>query len=282
MKEAELKGARALLNRSEFIELVSVLEGIKPGMRLCRAGKRAGDLSELVSQLGLFEGESAYAVEEAITSGKFVHTPRRLTRRPEKEDRRFVYVGADPLTIRLLKAFDLMDSRRFGLTMGYPDCCVEFFIRNFSRHRHFDLVPEIGLGNGRGYFPLLNYACRHFDYRLLSHFPCRWDCESSLKLARQTLQALQRHDPKLAQETLYWLESDVIYSPQFVIAVKDTTREENVLSLRKGFYRITGNLEADTVRFEQESATLIKDRITIREVRPYQWLPFQTKQTLLV
>lgn len=264
------------------MELTSILEGIKPGMRLCRTGKQAADLSELVSQLGLFEGESAYAVEDAITSGRFVHTPRRLARKPEEEDRRFVYVGADQLTIGLLKAFDLVDSRRFGLTLGYPECCVEFFVRHFSRNRHFDLVPEIGLGNGRGYLPLLNYACRHFDYRLLSHFPCRWDCESSYKLARQTLQALQRHDPELAQETVYWLESDVIYSLELVIAVKNTPREENILSLRKGLYLITGNLEAETVLFEQESAVLIKDNTTIARVRPYQWLPFQSGQALMV
>lgn len=281
VKEKQFKRARALLSKSEFTELVSVLEGIKPGMRLCCTGRRAVDLSELVSQVGLVESQSTYAIEDEITSGGVVHTSRRLRRKPEREDRRFVYISADRFTIGLMKAFDMKDNRRFGLTLGYPECCVDFFARRFSQDHHYDLVPDIA-SHDRGYLPLLNYACRHFDYRLLSHFPCRWDCESSYGLALQTLQALRRHDPELAQETLYWLESDVIYSPEIVIAVKETPREGNILSLRKGLYRITGKLEPDTLRFEQESVVLMRDNTTIGELRPTQWLPFQSGKASMV
>lgn len=277
VREEQLKRARALLKKSEFVELVSVLEGIKPGMCLCCTGKQAADLSELTSELNLFKSESTYAVKDEIAAGEFVHTWRGLPKKPGREDRRFVYIGADRFTVGLLKAFDAKDNRRFGLSLGYPECCVNFFTRNFSRI-HFDLVPEIGLSNGRGYRPFLNCACRHFDYRLLSYFPCSWDCESSYRLAGETLQALRRHDPELARETLYWLESDVVYSPEMVIAVKNTPREGNILSLRKDLYRITGKLEADMLRFENGAALLLKGKKTVAELKPYQWLPFQSEQ----
>ena len=278
MREDQRRRARSLLSRSEFLELVSVLEGIKPGMRLCCTGEQLADITELLGQMGLFASESPYAVENRIATGGVVHTSRLVRRVPGREDLRFVYIGPDRLIIGLLKAFDMKDDRRFGLSLGYPECCVDFFAKTFSTTNCFDLVPKIGLRNARGYNPLLNSACRHFDYRLLSHFPCSWDCEFSDKIARGTLEALRRHDAELARETLYWLETDVVYSPQVVIAVKDSPKKGRALSLRKGAYQVTGKFEADTVSFEKEAALLMKGGQVLVELMPYQWLPFQSER----
>jgi hypothetical protein len=120
MREEQRKRARSLLGISGFTELAAVIEGVKPGIRSCATGKKAAEISDLASELNLCFEESTYGVEDGIATGGIVHTLRRLPRRPEKEDRRFIYIGVDNLAIHFMKTFDTRDHRRVGFSLGYP------------------------------------------------------------------------------------------------------------------------------------------------------------------
>lgn len=89
------------------------------------------------------------------------------------------------------------DHRSLGLLLGYPECCIMFFIENFSAE-NADLVKP----SDNAY---TNLSLRDKDYVLLSHFPCSPRCSGSLLLAEKYLEAIKKHDPEYANELLMML-----------------------------------------------------------------------------
>jgi hypothetical protein len=127
--------------------------------------------------------------------------------------------------------------------------------------------------------PAINYGCRHFQRSLISHFPCRWDCEGSLAVAEGVLQALRRHDPGLAEDTLACLDTDVLYATEVVVAVQGARWREG--TLRPGEARAwTVGLEgAQELRLEGDRVALVGGGRE-RSLTQFRWLPFHSQQPL--
>jgi hypothetical protein len=84
----------------------------------------------------------------------------------------------------------------------------------------------------------------------------------------------------IAKETMDYLESDVLYSPQVVVAVKNATWNGNLLGLNSENYRIAGNRNVDAIKLDKDIAsTLYKDKI-VEQLNPFKWLPFQSQHLL--
>jgi len=130
-----------------------------------------------------------------------------------------VYVsldGARAQTALLLEA--LSADRELGRTLGYPECCIQFFVENWnttaSTHQG-DLVPfSLQNTNQSPPYPfyLNNLAYYFFEVRLISHFPCRYTCTASLALGKRYLEALQKDAPELAEEIQKLLLCPVVYT----------------------------------------------------------------------
>jgi hypothetical protein len=191
MKNEYKKEAIRLLGRVGFTELISVLEGVKQAMRIACLGKEAREIRELIREIGLSIEQSSYAIKDDVSHCNIAHTCHILPQEPvEDSDRRFIYIGVDEIAVKLASTFDFVDDLRFGLVLGYPRCCIEFFCNHYSRD-NFDLIFNVNKPAKSQYDPLLNIACKTMDYRLISHFPCHWDCEESHELAEATLKAKQ-------------------------------------------------------------------------------------------
>lgn len=268
------KLAQAILNKSEFIELVAVLAGIKPAMRLCVDGVKSRSLSELASSLGLAYIEAPYVIVSGNSTGGFIHTAHIEYRKPVSDaDLRHVYLGADHLAAHLVQTFETTDDRRFGLALGYPKCCVEFFCQHYSTE-HFDLIADVGAPTNYIYNWQINRACRHFDYGLISHFPCHWDCPVSMQIAQDTHNALEKADAKLAAETAQCLESDVIYTPTWVLAIRTEQVAQNIdlTQTRHWINGISDALRSVHISWPEVILTLENDRkISLDNAL---WLPF--------
>ncbi len=280
MPDERLQRARDLLGVRSFTELSAVLGGAKPAMRGICPGGRVAALEDTARGLGLGFRVSAYGLREAPACGGIHHTATAVPCEEGSESQaRHFYIGADDLGAQLACTFDLGDSVRLGRVLGYPDCCVEFFMAQeatWPPGRPLDLVPLVAPPTSGRYQPLLNYACRHFGYALLSHFPCRWDCEASLGVAEGVLGALERHAPELREEILDCLDTDVIYALPHVIAVKSGRWERGRLTWHGGRHWQVPSEGVDAVEPATGALRMLRADREIARAEEWTWLPFHS------
>ncbi|NSW56577.1 MAG: hypothetical protein HPY44_11215 [Armatimonadetes bacterium] len=280
MTEEQLGVARALLGRRGLTELLAVLEGAKPVMRVLLHQGCVADLMDLVQALGLTGGVSEYRVIPQAPVAGTVHG-HRLARDDETTAASSVhaYIGAEPVAVHLARLFDGADPVRFGRLLGYPDCCVSFFL-DCTERRHLpdgaDLVAAVGWPPSGRYDPLINYACRHFGYALISHFPCRWDCEGSLAVATGTLSALEKHAPELARETLTCLETDVAHALPYVVAWRER-RTGDCLRVSEAAYHTGELMVSDLLRLRDGRLEVFRDGAMVAQAGGAVWLPFRSQ-----
>jgi hypothetical protein len=278
MPQEHLGAARELVDLRSFTSLVAVLGGAKPAMRGTCSGEQAGAILELARALGLGAEISSYALQVEQACGGVMHgwRPAEPGESPESDLRHF-YIGADALAARLACAFGDSDPVRLGHMLGYPECCIQFFAAReavWEPGRPFDLVPDVAPPTTGRHCSLLNFACRHFGYALIGHFPCRWDCEASLGVAEGVLAAVLTHVPELAAAILDCLETDIVYALPHVIAVKEAHWHGGRLALQGVRHWRVPTLELDEVEFAGRSLHLLLMGKEIATVDEWTWLPF--------
>ena len=112
--------------------------------------------------------------------------------------------------------------KKFGMLLGYPECCCDFFEENFSE-KNADLTLKIlENSNGCEFQYYNNIAARHFDISLLSHFPHDFHCEESTKIAKNNLKIIKKYSEEISSLFSSILQSAVIY-----------TMKEGIFILRK-------------------------------------------------
>lgn len=72
--------------------------------------------------------------------------------------------------------------RRFGELLGYPSCCVEHFISLPPNASNEQVIRSIAVRSKR-FEPWLNNLTMS-AYHAICWFPCRYDCDASLRIAR--------------------------------------------------------------------------------------------------
>lgn len=117
---------------------------------------------------------------------------------PETDERPgyyFIYFSKDEQQAWLAAYYEMINNHKdFGLLLGYPSCCVDFFCQNFNQQ---NTNPQHLPTN-----PWTNLTHRNDDAVLLSHFPCSSDCHASIQLAQQNFNILREHDPERAQQLI--------------------------------------------------------------------------------
>ena len=84
------------------------------------------------------------------------------------------------------------DHQNTGVLLGYPGCCLEFFVKEFEK----GIVNPVHEPTN----PWTNLTLRDKDITLLSHFPCSSDCTKSIEMAKRNFEILKRYDEKLAEQ----------------------------------------------------------------------------------
>lgn len=105
----------------------------------------------------------------------------------------FCYFSKDEKKALAASYFELVnDHYHLGLLLGYPECCINFFCRNFGPENP---NPELKPKNF-----YTNLSLRNRDIVILSHFPCSQKCKGSISLAKKYLQVLEALYPERARE----------------------------------------------------------------------------------
>jgi hypothetical protein len=124
---------------------------------------------------------------------------------------------------------DLDAHREIGRRLGFPACCVEAFCQRVARG--IDRLEPGGRGGmaedyvaARGAWierpdPRLNNLLFLARYKLLSCYPCRYDCETALRYAEGVRQAIEKRQRDAERAIMAALTRPVVIAPQNVRAV---------------------------------------------------------------
>lgn len=82
----------------------------------------------------------------------------------------------------------VIDHLRFGLALGYPQCCSQFFLERNDWPRFNTLTEAATQTASFGWST--NCLLKQSPFGLIFHMPCRFDCEPSERIASETWAAI--------------------------------------------------------------------------------------------
>jgi hypothetical protein len=179
--------------------------------------------------------------------------------------------------------------------LGYPDCCVDAFIKNLANKDDFILnaynktstYPRFYCNNlfvyesrmGPQQYLVFNKMRKTIlDVQklfLIRHVPCSFDCKESIAIGKETLRLLKDHNPGFADEIVHALRRQVMYFDVFQFGVFEGTLKGNELAYKKLIRDISllddSILEkvrqGDQIRTEKERTLVMKGSEMLLEIQ---------------
>ena len=185
-------------------------QAVAAGLRRCCVLPASPE--EFVAKGGLWARHGLSALPLALEGGE---TPNRAPKFEPGKPFVFRLVLGTPTDVAAFQcAWERDDQRAIGTLLGYPPCCYEFFRRVWVDEDLDDTTWPMAVGGAaRGEDsgvvdvsgPLeANILWRWLGVRAVSHLPCRFDCQETVKVARDLL-ALGRKTGFV--EEMDWLTS---------------------------------------------------------------------------
>lgn len=133
----------------------------------------------------------------------------------KKEGDYLLYISNDKdLAIKARDFEDSNNHKILGRILDYPECCVDFFMKYLEEVKDLDYTPLSFLSStGINFSYLINNCLRGYDYSIISHFPCSFQCEKSIILSKKYLDLINADDEVLGYHLVTSLKKPVIYSP---------------------------------------------------------------------
>lgn len=197
-----------------WIELISLLEGVRPAAIVCVPGKDVELWRKATTEAGLVCLVADYPlIEVAARDGN--HT---LVRATHGVGARHDVVLAHSVDVARRLA-DTDDDLERGRALGYPDCCVRAYVARGRRAEWLD-----ALLNATPESEVLPAACNRIsaliDGRALvpDYFPCSFACDATRGLGDITVRTLQRISlGRLADRAIAHLVQPIVVTPEACI-----------------------------------------------------------------
>lgn len=197
-----------------------VASGLRPAALLHMPEGAAVSVLHWAEAHGLYGLLSYHQWQNRIDAGKGCYsnsTGATIPALPGSGAMRSVILSPDParaVTGWIAVALGWDDT--VGAVLGYPDCCRRFFDGAWTaalEDHQGDVAPLTLAASGEGPFDWrLNVFMRYFGAELASHFPCRFDCPSSLAEARRLEAGLGRLGLSSAAGTRETMAGVVLYT----------------------------------------------------------------------
>ena len=103
-----------------------------------------------------------------------------------------------------------------GNLLGYPKCCSQAFKERWpiaaQKHQGDPTILSLFASGSMPFNWRVNIAARYFGVELIQHFPCKFDCQHSIDLAKRYFETLSYFEPETAETLQYFLQSAVLYT----------------------------------------------------------------------
>jgi len=206
------------------LEILYVMEDTKPCARILVFEDEQKKVKSFLDEKSLHYSISDFKVlKQAIQSDFYSDKSIKVSKGDGRKGNFIFYISKGKINGEKAKmAESENDHLSLGIALGYPQCCCDFFEKNFDEN-NTDLTLK-SLQNSDGIeFPFYNnIAARHFDVSLLGHFPHNFKCLPSIEIAKKNLQVIEKYSKQLAVMFSSVLEGAVIY-----------TMEDGIFLLRK-------------------------------------------------
>ena len=157
----------------------------------------------------------------------------RISKNSKIQGKFFMYISKSKELAEKAKQLEAKNKHsELGILLGYPKCCSEFFENNFpieSKKKNDYTLATLRNSNGFSFPFYTNIAIRHMDLTLLSHFPCSFNCEHSIRIAKNNLNIIKKYSKKYFNIMDDMLKGAVIYTEdKGVFLLKDIKMNNNL------------------------------------------------------
>lgn len=212
-------------SRTKALEIIYLLKDIKPIVRQGFYDNELPKVKEFCEKNKLAIEVSPFKVLTLDSDKSYSNKGLKVKADDPAKGMFFVYISKDERKAAMASMFELKnDNRGLGMILGYPECCVSFFLRNEPVRSKLDNdYVECTLENSKLTDPnkvrypfFTNVSKRDIDYVLISHFPCSFNCEKSIEIAKKNYSIINTIDPNLAMQYVNQLKSKVLVGKKFV------------------------------------------------------------------
>jgi hypothetical protein len=188
--------------------------------------------------------------------------------------------------------------KKVGEILGYPECCVNFYIDihknlmkkgnlcctesflntkskpNFHTNNIFNFNSKIsGQVEKLRTVQQLNKTDEFMDYFLISHIPCSYDCKESVKMGRDVLRILKAELPEFANEIASALKHPFLVFDDFnwvifngMVKNKNMIKYESVFPI-KSLYPDEIFRSGNRIVVQDDEIRILMDEETIRVIK---------------
>jgi hypothetical protein len=189
--------------RIKSLEIMLLLKGIKPAVRQIFYPHEINEVKKFCRGNSLFIVESEFKVKLADASNEFSNKGI-ATKKEDSSCVSFYYISHDELLAYKASLYEIKkDHKNLGKILGYPDCCIDFFIAHSKERERLDNdyeIPVLNNSKGNKFSFYNNIFQRKNDYSLLSHFPCSLSCKESSEIGKRHFETLYSSYPKISEE----------------------------------------------------------------------------------
>ena len=206
------------------LEVLYIIEDAKPCARILVFEDEIKKVTDFLDENNLNYSVSDFKVlKQAMQSDFYSDKSIRIAKEDQRKGYFLFYVSKSKINADKAKLAEKEnDHFLLGLILGYPQCCCDFFEKNFDEKNTDLTLRTLQNSDGIEFSLYTNIAARHFDVSLLSHFPHSFHCRPSIETAQKNLKVILKHSKQLAAMFSGVLQSAVVY-----------TMEEGVFLLRK-------------------------------------------------
>ncbi len=107
------------------------------------------------------------------------------------------------------ESYSKNDHQSIGKLLGYPDCCISYFIRTFPIDPCPIWVDLEGKVTG---FPECNGMLRYFGPKIVTHLSCSPTCQETRKIGKVWFEIMQEINKDLAKEIYQLLAGPIVWN----------------------------------------------------------------------
>lgn len=199
-------------SKMKALEVIALLEDKKRCVRQGFYEEELPKVNAFCRRNGLFLVTSPFKIVLADGDSTFSNKGIMVDAKDPRRGMFFAYISKGEMTSLRSLYFEVKkDHRNLGLSLGYPDCCCDFFASHEPDVSKQDGNYEKAcLANSEGVeFPFQNNILqRDKDRCILSHFPCSLECLKSKDQADIMLKLADQKFPEYAAELRKELKGD--------------------------------------------------------------------------
>jgi len=223
-------------NYTRSLEILYLLDNIKETVRLDSNDSELKKIKDFCNKEKLQLEVSDFKLIKIMDKGKggYANIVKRVPVSNSQPGLKHIYISKDKNKSKFLKILENKnDDSAVGEVLGYPECCVDFFIKNKEKQQKLQndyILPALKNSDGFKFHFYTNYAVRYFDITLLSHFPHSFNCENSITIANENLKIIKNCSKELANNFESMLKSAVLYTEnQGIFVFRDYKLKNNIL-----------------------------------------------------